>query len=215
MKDSLTAEIVSFLKESKFFASLEETYLEQIAKRFEMFQIQAGETLIREGDPGDSIYLILSGRMRAVKKIKDEIIILNESGRGELIGELALLTEETRASTVIAVRDSLLLKLAKADFTQFIHANPQEIFPIVKSTNLRILQPQKKSSHGHQIIAFTPAGLHCPLFKEFVNEFTLEIAKTAKTLHLNHSRMNEHLKKADIQNNTGNIIQWLNDQEMK
>ena len=129
MEESLINETINFLKESNFFASIEPQYLEKIARRFEMLQIKSGKVLIHEGDPGDSIYLILSGRMRITKQVEGEAILLNESGRGELLGELALLTDEKRASTVSAIRDSLLLKLSKKDFMQFIQEYPQEIFP--------------------------------------------------------------------------------------
>ena len=88
---------------------------ETLARRFERRSVRAGEVLFRQGDPGDRLYLVLSGRLRA--QIEDQggtTQPLGEIGHGELVGETALLRGGPRSATVEAVEPSVLAALDAA-----------------------------------------------------------------------------------------------------
>ncbi|MFM8231697.1 MAG: cyclic nucleotide-binding domain-containing protein, partial [Chthoniobacterales bacterium] len=55
-------------------------------------QLSAGETLFREGDEADSMYVVVSGRLRATRQEDGQTRIVGEITRGETVGEMALLT---------------------------------------------------------------------------------------------------------------------------
>ena len=83
--------------------------------------VAAGETLMSQGDPGDSMYLSISGRFRVY--VRDEAgveHVVREMSRGEVIGEMSLYTDEPRSATVVAVRDSVLVRLGKAEFAELL-----------------------------------------------------------------------------------------------
>ncbi|MCU0930922.1 MAG: patatin-like phospholipase family protein [Serpentinimonas sp.] len=84
-------------------------------------ELAGGETLMREGDPGDSLYLSLSGRLRAYKQGPDgQTMVLRDLGRGQIIGEMSLYTGEPRSATVVAVRDSVVVRIGKDAFHKLL-----------------------------------------------------------------------------------------------
>ena len=97
-----------------------------LRSRLQWVEIAAGETLMHQGDPGDSMYLSISGRLRALVRDDDGVErIVRELGRGEVIGEMSLYTGEPRSATVVAIRDSVLVRLTKADFTTLLASSAQ------------------------------------------------------------------------------------------
>jgi NTE family protein len=73
--------------------------------------LEAGEVLFREGDAGDSLYVVVAGRVRLLAGEPGAKRAIHDFGPGELVGESALLTGEPRTATVIAVRDTELYRL--------------------------------------------------------------------------------------------------------
>lgn len=89
-------------------------------------ELPGGATLMKQGDPGDSMYLIVSGRLRA--DIVDEAghqRLVREIARGQIVGEMSLYTDEPRSATLVAIRDTVLARLPKAAFRQLLGTSPQ------------------------------------------------------------------------------------------
>src|SRR5690606_22697133 len=78
----------------------------EIAQALEWVTVQRGETLFRQGDAADSLYVIVQGLLRVVVSGDDGEIVVNELARGDTVGEMGLLSGEPRSASVIAVRDS-------------------------------------------------------------------------------------------------------------
>jgi len=88
--------------------------------------LASGETLFRQGETGDDVYFVLSGRLRALAATAEgEIRILGEIGRGETIGELALFTGEPRSASIIALRDSTVARVSRPVIERAITQAPQ------------------------------------------------------------------------------------------
>lgn len=211
-------DLISFLAATEFFGLLPPESLKELASKFETLSILSGETLIKEGEKGDCLFLVISGRLRTLKHGQDqEDAILNEIGNGELIGELALLTQAPRAATVIAIRDSLLLKLSQQSFEAFIQAKPLQMMPIVRSAITRILH-SKEIRYGLSTIAIGPAGNN-ERFKEFAAEFAKELSKYGSTLYLDKEQLQALLPKehyagfVGAERNDYLLINWLSKQE--
>ena len=95
-----------------------------VRKHLEWLEISGGETLMTQGDSGDAMYLLLSGRLRAF--VRDETgrqHMVGEIARGEVIGEMSMFTDEPRSATVIAIRDSVLVRLPKSEFHTLLRAD--------------------------------------------------------------------------------------------
>ena len=88
-------------------------------------RLPAGGCLFRQGDPGDAAYVVVSGRLRILVADGDDVRRLGDVGWGESVGELALLTGAPRSATVIAARDTVLARIATADFETLLRRHPE------------------------------------------------------------------------------------------
>ena len=88
-----------------------------------MVPLQAEQVLFRQGDGGDAMYVLVSGRLR--QTIDGEPRGLPDVHPGQLVGEFSLLTARPRSATVTARRDSLLIKIGRAQFDALTERFPQ------------------------------------------------------------------------------------------
>lgn len=105
---------------------LEPDALALLRERLRWVQIGAGELLMSEGEAGDSMYLVVSGRLRAYLRDADGAErAVREMGRGQVVGEMALYTDAPRSATVAAVRDTVLVQLAREDLRALLAHSAQ------------------------------------------------------------------------------------------
>lgn len=127
------------------FGETDPAVLAFLRSHVEWVEVAAGEVLMEQGAPGDSAYLSISGRLRVY--VKDgrepdaEPRFVRELGRGEIMGEMSLYTGEPRSATVVAVRDSVLVRLDKQHFEALLAAHPQVSIAFTR-TMIRRLQTQ-------------------------------------------------------------------------
>ena len=82
--------------------------------------------LFRKGDPGDSLYVVLAGRISIGTTSEDgKEVVLNVLGRGEVFGEIALLDGKARTADATAMAESNLLVLDRKDFMPFLESHPE------------------------------------------------------------------------------------------
>lgn len=108
---------VGFLKKVDLLTPLAEYERKKIAEALEETTISAGTTVFKQGDIGDSMYLVYSGELRISKNengVDKELIRVRE---GDYFGERALITNEVRAASVTAVTNCTLLKLDRNAFS--------------------------------------------------------------------------------------------------
>jgi len=97
-----------------------------VKKNIQWIELPAGQTLITQGEPGNSAYFSVSGRLRVyVTDENGKQRMVRELGRGEVIGEMSLYTGGLRSATVVAIRNTVLAKLDKANFEALISRSPQ------------------------------------------------------------------------------------------
>lgn len=114
-----------------------------LAKAAVPVELHAKEILFHAGDEGDGCYLIRSGAVKAsVVSVDGQERLLAVLGKGALIGELALLDDESRSATVTALRQCRLLHLAKSAFFRLADANP-----LIYRMALRLLAQRLRDSN--------------------------------------------------------------------
>jgi len=112
-------------------------------------EIAGGQTLMEQGEPGDSMYLSVSGRLRAYVRDDDGgQRMVREMGRGQVIGEMSLITGEPRSATVVAIRDSVLVRLDKAAFDRLIAASSRVAVALTRQIVQRL-----KTEHQRALYA--------------------------------------------------------------
>ena len=111
---------------ARILPDVEPAVLDALRQRLEWVAVAGGQTLLTQGEPGDSMYLTISGRLRAYVRDADGVErLVREMGRGHTIGEMSLITGEPRAATVVAIRDSVLVRLPKAEFDRLVASSAQ------------------------------------------------------------------------------------------
>lgn len=104
--------------------NLSETAIARLTQLMVPQQLEAGEVLFRQGDRGTDMFIVVEGTVKVV--LADEHgreLLLKETGPGGVFGELALLSQQPRAATVVATAFTRLLKLTRATFLQFLNNN--------------------------------------------------------------------------------------------
>ncbi len=179
----------------KIFGALDEKTFLHIKNNIEWIHLNRRAVLCREGDPGDAIYIIISGRLRAVKDHggPDEKK-LNDMGRGEILGEMAFLTGGVRSAMLYAVRDTELVKISRATFEIFANENPRTLLSIGQTLARRMLKAE--SAHRGTNIQLNLAIVDIcddAKVKTFIESFTQALSAHGAMLHLNSSKLNERM----------------------
>jgi predicted acylesterase/phospholipase RssA/CRP-like cAMP-binding protein len=201
----------------RLFGPLDETMLKFVEDRVEWVRLHAGETLFAAGDIGEELYFVLGGRLRAVAS---DGRTLNEMTRGESIGEIALLTGDPRTATVVAVRDSDLVRISRRAFDEIV-----EKYPRVMQTIARIVIQRLRAKEGlgagpraSKSIAVLNAGADTEI-SQFTKRLVAALGYVGPTLHLSAPRLDILLNRpgiavADEDDAAGiRLSAWLDEQE--
>lgn len=125
---SRALETCSFLKEVALFSSLETDFLLDLANIVDEVHIFRGDVLFRQGDYGDSLYVIREGVL-AVLVDGVEVATL---GNKEFVGEMSLIDNEPRSATIKAIEDTWLLRISAGNFSLLLNQQPEIAFKLIQ-----------------------------------------------------------------------------------
>ena len=117
----LTIEKVLILKSVKVFSSVPEAQLVDLATIVESMEYEAGELIVRQGDLGNSMYIVADGKVRVFEGDTE----LGVLGSRAVFGELAALDPEPRAASVEALEDCTLLRLEGESLYDLMSGNKE------------------------------------------------------------------------------------------
>lgn len=141
---------INELRACELFKSLGEDDLFQLYDATSKIRIKTGDYLIRQGADSDCLYVLVSGRLMVMADNADEKYYVS---RGETVGEMGLISQTPRSSSVIALRDSVLLKLDRSNFNILWAKNPSVLFEISKTITKRLqLAISSKGTHRSNIV---------------------------------------------------------------
>lgn len=101
----------------QFFSGKDNGLIDAVRANSEAVSVKRGQLLFKQGVTGDEMYLLVRGRLRmTVRGMNGDVLLTAEIPRFQTIGEIALFTEHDRTATVVAVRDSVLLKISRTQF---------------------------------------------------------------------------------------------------
>lgn len=145
------------LQGTPIFGGLSEESIDFLLADGALVTRREGELFFREGDAGQSVYVLRSGRVTIGKDWKDSHVILRELRRGDCFGEMALLDLEPRSATVTAYEDSAAFEIPLArlqalnerDIEQYliIHMNmAREVSRRLRVADMRLFDLAMNSS---------------------------------------------------------------------
>ena len=126
---------------TEWFGPLDPAAQADLEAHLEWRELAGGDVLFRQGEAGEDVYIVVNGRLRVSVADPSEPSaqrVVEESGRGQVVGEVALLTGEARAATVTAVRDSDLLRLSRASFEALLDRHPRPMMTIARAAARRL-----------------------------------------------------------------------------
>jgi ATP/ADP translocase/HEAT repeat protein len=148
--------IILLLKNIEIFEHLSVSELSAVASATEQVDFETGQTVITQGDPGDTLYLIIEGEVAIIKEKEDDREIeLDRIGAGDYFGEMALFEDIPRTATVRTLRPCRMLTLHKMEFKEMVREYPQIALEICKVLSGRIRKLHQKMATECE---FTPAG---------------------------------------------------------
>lgn len=100
--------------------------------------IEAGKVIFREGEPGDTMYIIQKGRVKITKRVGDVDKILTVLQKGDFFGEMAIITKGPRTATATAVDTCELLTFNREGFISMISKNSSIAMNIIEKLCLRL-----------------------------------------------------------------------------
>jgi len=121
--------------------------LQHVLPRVEWIELGGGEVLFRQDDQDESLFFVVSGRLRAARvDASGQRSVLGEIARGETVGEMAFFTGEPRTATVTAIRDSVLARFSNTVFRELLLA-----YPLVSLNMTRqVIERFKRVNSGRQ-----------------------------------------------------------------
>ncbi len=178
------------------FGDLDHEMIVKLYDRVEWLQLTRGDCLFEQGDPGDSWFVLMGGRLKVVTTSGDgQEASVCEIGVGESVGEMAVFTGEPRAATVLAVRDASLMRFSDEAFADLLHEHPQVVVNICRQVIARLKRATNAPAHArsrqtsYAVIPLDPEVDPT----EFCRRFEGELARFGPTLHLSRDVVTDRL----------------------
>lgn len=123
-----------FLKQVPLFSELNESALTLILRKSRTLKFRKSSILMTEGETGESLYLINTGRVKIFLSDEDgnEITLFIE-GPGSYIGEISLLDNAPRTASAVTLEKTEVISISKKDFIDVITENPDIAFSIINA----------------------------------------------------------------------------------
>ncbi len=146
MAEDLTVpDKIIFLRGIHIFEGLTINELAAIASVTEEMTVPAGDLVLKEGETGDSMFLVINGEVSVSKaKADGGELELDRIKDGDYFGEMALFDEEPRSASIKAVKASRFLVLYKREFTESVREYPQIALQICRVLSRRMRNLQGK-----------------------------------------------------------------------
>ncbi len=133
------------LKAVPLFASFPEDQLRMLTTMVTRRSAARSTTIMAGGDATDSLYIVLSGRLKVMMSDSDgKEVILSILGPGEFFGEMGLIDDEPRSASVVTIEPCELLAIAKRDFKKCLMENNEMGMAVMRGLVKRLREADRK-----------------------------------------------------------------------
>src|SRR5271168_853340 len=141
MQTSAPSNVSSALSKSPWFSSMTAAELDNLASLSTCVRLGSDAVVFREGDPGDALYIVVTGMVRILVATMSSEIQLNTLGPGDIFGEIAVLDGRGRTATVKTSKETELVRIGRQEFLAFL-----EDFPRYTTMLVHILASRVRST---------------------------------------------------------------------
>jgi CRP-like cAMP-binding protein len=140
-------ERVVFLRRVPLFANLAPIEVKQVAAIAGERVYTDGEVLSSQDEPGDEMFVIVAGEVRVIIKRSDGAPLeAVRRGVGEYVGEMAILTQEPRIATLIAVGTVRALTIGQKDFERILRERPETGLAVIRELCARLKESETRAT---------------------------------------------------------------------
>jgi len=140
---------ITLLKQAAIFADLDEGELQRVAEVCREQKFQGAETVFKEGEPGNRLYIIAEGEVRISRNIpgsgEEALAVLK---KGSVFGEMAILDRSERSTDAIANADSVLLTISRSDFELLMDFNRDIAYKVLWAV-VRLLSSRLRTTNDN------------------------------------------------------------------
>jgi signal transduction histidine kinase len=140
------------LRKSPLFQGLSDEELQRLIDSARPVSLRAGETLIKQGDTGDTAYVITKGEFEILKQSGQSLIKIDVRGPGDVVGEMALISRSPRSATITASMDGEVLSIPKETFERLLSTSPKAAMAVLQWVMARLAQ-NEALLHQHEKMA--------------------------------------------------------------
>jgi CRP-like cAMP-binding protein/di/tricarboxylate transporter len=153
-------ELEDLLVRVPLFAEVDRLALAQLAAHLDPVVLEAGDTVCRQGDPGDCLFVLTAGRLgvHVTDAAGSPSHRIDGLGPGDFFGEMALLTGEPRSATVRAEARSRVLRLDRERFEALVRAQPSSFLAIARVLSRRLAAANRVRLVEEQALARSVAA---------------------------------------------------------
>ncbi|HWF88050.1 MAG TPA: DUF1003 domain-containing protein [Pyrinomonadaceae bacterium] len=139
MSQPATQMTLEALRSVPLFASLDDDAARELRSLLSDKIVPQHTRLFRQGDKGDAMYLIESGRVRiSIRDDDDAEVILAELARGDFFGEMSIIDGRQRSADAKVIEDARLAILSRASFLSFVRTNPDVALEMLSALSDRL-----------------------------------------------------------------------------
>ncbi len=171
------ARVTTVLRGSPVFGLLDEEVLAELVQDLSCSSVAGGTLVVREGDVADSVIIVVSGRLRVWREGRaGELLLYNEIGPGESVGEPGLLLQQARTANVTALRDSTLAILSRPAFESLLSRQPLAINRVFSQALYNYLRhsthgPERSQAQSYVLVPLHPGSAAQVVARELVQAF--------------------------------------------
>ena len=129
---------LSLLRRVPLFAELSEEDLLSVAGGGVPVELAPGAILAAEGEPGDALFVILSGELQVVKKSRRTEVPIAVLGPGEIVGEMAIFEAQPRMASVRAVSPTRVVRIARDEILELLRTRPSATLSMLRTVMGRL-----------------------------------------------------------------------------
>jgi len=146
--------------------------------RYQLRRCNAGEVIMREGDTGFTGYIIRRGKFEVSMLIEGRKVFLNVLQERDVVGEMAIFSDNRRHATVTAITDGELLVFGKRDLIHMARNSSIELFIIMDALSAKL--EQTNSHYGRALLELNQARERADRLEKKVGELEERIAELEK-----------------------------------
>ncbi len=138
-KSLLLDEIGDLLMDCDLFKNFPSRDIQTVARYFSLSELEEGETVFNEGDPGTFMCIVGSGDIAVLKSnLDEEKVTLATLHEGRTFGEMALLDGERRSATCVAATDCVLLTLSQESLDKMLTEAPRTAATVIRAVAIAL-----------------------------------------------------------------------------